>query len=274
MNKENLLQQEIQQDLNLPVLPSGISYLLRILNNDDIGYSELADKLEKFPSIALKIVAIANSAWAAPATPITSLRGACARVGVQVVRSISIALTVAQVFDPTRCPLFKAKTFWISALLTAESASICIQDNHNVCPDTARLAGLFHNIGLLWLATHKPLETGNAIAYRQKHPDSTLAEALTKQLGMDLYITGGYLASYIELPEVIATLIASPSLAAHDSDPLISNHRQAILLASLVLEAADNGGNIVVNDSDREHFEQLARKLPDIQSMAQALFFC
>ena len=57
-----LLKQEIEIDSNIPVLPPGIVYLLKALNDDDILYADLAVELEKFPSIAIKIVAIANSA--------------------------------------------------------------------------------------------------------------------------------------------------------------------------------------------------------------------
>jgi HD-like signal output (HDOD) protein len=276
MSTHNLIKREIEQDINLPVLPSGISYLLKVLNNDDIGYTELAEKLEKFPSISIKIVASANSAWASPVTPITTLRDSCARIGVQLVRSISIALTVAQVFDPTRCPTFNAKAFWVSSLLTAEAAYLCAQRNKKVCPDTARLAGLFHSIGLLWLATQRPQETATAIALKENNHDYTLSRGLTEQLGMDLYTAGGYLVSYIELPEILTKVITSPGVPASQNtdDPLINNHRHALLLASSVL-AINNNNNAEVNNLDEDPcFEQLAEKLADVQSMAQALFFC
>jgi len=274
MNSHQLLRKEMEQEQGFPVLPPDISPLLKTLNNDDIGYTQLANELEKFPSIVIKIVATANSAWASPVIPITTLRDSCARIGVQAVRSISIALSIAEVFDPSRCPPFDSKVFWISALLTAEAAHICAKNNSDICADSARLAGLLHNIGLLWLATQKPVETANVILLKNNDEIDSISEGLTEKIGINLYTAGSYLATYSDLPDVIAEAIASPCASSSDESPLITNHRNAQKLAASVLS-----GSEPQNDKDKEMaentcFEQLSDKLPGIQVMAQALFFC
>jgi len=255
------------------VLPPDISSLLRTLNDDEIGYTQLAKELEKFPSIVLKIVATANSAWASPVNPITTLRDSCARIGVQAVRSISIALSIAEIFDPSRCPPFDSKTFWISSLLTAEAAYLCSKNDPEVCSDTARLAGLLHNMGLLWLATQKPEATAGAILLKQNHETDSISAGLKEQLGMDLYTAGGYLASYIDLPEVISEAIASPATDMLADTPLINSHRKAQKLAAAVLLSSFEEAENTEDHEDEPCFELLASKLPGIQSMAQSLFF-
>lgn len=273
MDSHQLLRKEMEQEQGFPVLPPDISSLLTTLNDDDIGYTQLAKELEKFPSIVIKIVATANSAWASPVNPITTLRDSCARIGVQAVRSISIALSIAEVFDPSRCRPFDSKVFWVSALLTAEAAYLCSKDNPEVCSDTARLAGLLHNMGLLWLATQKPEETASAISLKQSHETSSISDGLNEQLGMDLYTAGGYLAAYIDLPDVIAEAIASPAADNVAEIPLIASHRKAQKLAAAVLLSLSEEGE-ETEDHEGDHcFELLSSKLPGIQSMAQALFF-
>lgn len=276
MNSQQLLRKEMEQEQGFPVLPPDISSLLKTLNNDDIGYTQLADELEKFPSIVIKIVATANSAWASPVHPITTLRDSCARIGVQAVRSISIALSIAEVFDPSRCPPFDSKDFWISALLTAEAAHICAKKNAEVCPDSARLAGLLHNMGLLWLATQKPVETAHVISLRNHGEIGSISEGLSEKLGINLYTAGSYLASYIELPDIIAQAIGSPATPySTTEDPLISNHRNAQKLASYVLCVSETHHDHEQENELTENpcFEQLADKLPGIQTLAQALFY-
>lgn len=273
MECHQLLRKEMEQEQGFPVLPPDISSLLKTLNNDDIGYTQLASELEKFPSIVIKIVATANSAWASPVNPITTLRDSCARIGVQAVRSISIALSIAEVFDPARCPPFDSKVFWISALLTAESAYICAKKNPEICADSARLAGLLHNIGLLWLATQKPEETARVIVLKQKLEIDSISEGMKQQIGINLYTAGSYLASYIDLPDAIVEAIASPTTEADDDKPLINNHRNAQKLATAVLLAADPSSKQVHEYEDEECFQQLSEKLPGIQALAQALFF-
>ena len=274
MESHRLLREEMEQENSLPVLPPDILCLLKILNDDDIGYTQLAGELEKFPSIVLKIVATANSAWASPVNPITTLRDSCARIGVPAVRSISIALSIAEVFDPARCPAFDSKLFWTSALLTAESAHLCAKENPDICADTARLAGLLHNMGLLWLATQKPVETASVISSRQNDEIDSISAGLTEQLGINLYTAGGYLATYIDLPEVIAAAIASPAGDSGEDDPLIDNHRNAQTLAASVLFYSDAENENQDEVDDNPLFEQLTEKLPGIQALAQALFFC
>jgi len=273
MDSHQLLRKEMEFEQGLPVMPPDISCLLKTLNNDDIGYTQLADELEKFPSIVIKIVATANSAWASPVNPITTLRDSCARIGVQAVRSISIALSIAEIFDPARCPAFDSKVFWISALLTAEAAHICAKDHQGICPDTARLAGLLHNIGLLWLATQKPVETASVISLRKSNKIDSISAGLTEQLGIDSYTAGAYLASYIDLPEIIADAIASPTSGSNNDIALINNHRKAQKLASAILFSSDEENGKPKELNDDPYYEQLTDKLPGIQALAQALFF-
>jgi len=275
------LQQEIEQECNLPVLPPGISSLFKILSDDNITYEVVAEELERFPAIAIRVVATANSSWAAPIAPITSLRESCSRLGTQLVLSISIALSVSQAFNPSRCPAFESQKFWVSALLTAEAAYMRAKETSNICPDTARLAGLLHNIGLLWLAENRPLEISEAITISQKD-NVSFTQTLLEKYNLDLYDVGGYLSTSLELPETIGTMIASYSaknISSEDIDnaePLIINHHYAHQLASSVLLHADENGEEDVetpSSNDDPHFQQLAEKLSSIQSMAQVLFF-
>lgn len=274
MNNQHLLQQEIERDSSLPVLPPNITQLLKVLTNNDIPYTQLASELENFPSIAVKIVGTANSAWASPSIPITTLRDSCSRIGVPLVRSIAIALSVSQVFNPSRCSSFDPQVFWISARLTAEAAHLRAKSTADVCPDTARLVGLIHNMGLLWLADKKPVETASAISTSQNDHVS-LTRTLYEKYDLDLYSIGSHLATSMELPEIMAAAIANRSINnTHTSDdPLINNHFYACQMAASVLSLVDLDNKENPSPDDIYYFDQLTKKLPEIKSMAQILFF-
>lgn len=279
LNNSNLLKQQISQHPELPVLPPGIAPLLKALNDNDIHYRDLAKELEKFPSIAIKIVAIANSAWAAPDMPITNLPDACSRIGLNIVRSVSIALSISQVFDPTRCPAFDSKTYWTSALLNAEAAYLCAKENPEVCPDTARFAGLLHNIGLLWLANQKPEETASAILDVRDNPEHSLAAALTERLAMNYFSVGGQLAMVMELPEMITAAIAAESDDLTNESALIKNHCYARQLTATVLQltesdsATEAEAEIISADHEADPvYQKLAEILPKIESLAEFIF--
>ena len=271
-----LLKQEIKQDSNIPVLPPGIVYLLKALNDENILYADLAVELEKFPSIAIKIVAIANSAWALPSMPITNLHDACARIGLNIVRSVSIALSISHVFDPSRCASFNTKTFWTSALLNAESAFLCAKDHPDIDPNTARFAGLLHNIGLLWLANQKPEETAVALSSAQEDDHLSIAQSLNEQLGIDHYNIGGLLATSMELPDIIVDAISTGALfGIKNESPLVHNHLHAKKLTTSVLKHKEKeleGDEQALPEDDDPHYQKLADILPKIQTMADAIF--
>jgi len=269
-----LLRQDIAQDSNIPILPPGIVYLLKALNDDDILYADLAVELEKFPSIAIKIVAIANSAWALPSMPITNLHDACARIGLNIVRSVSIALSISHVFDPSKCSSFDTKTFWTSALLNAESAFLCAKDHPDIDPNTARFAGLLHNIGLLWLANQKPVETAIALSSSQEDGHLSIAQSLNEQLGMDHHSIGGLLATSMELPDTIVDAISTGTLYnINNESPLIHNHCHAKKLTTSVLKHKElEDDEHALPEDDDPHYKKLADILPKIQTMADAIF--
>ena len=269
---EPSINQQIEQSPDLPVLPQGISHLIKTLMDDNISYEQLANELENFPAIAIKLVGMSNSAWATPINPITSLRDACSRLGLQLVRSISIALSVSQAFNPARCKLFSPEIFWASSLLTAEAAHMLAKDTQDICPETARLTGLLHNIGLLWLADKKPLETSDAIEL-SNNDNTSLKMVLSSKHNLNMYTIGGHLATAMELPGTTALTIAScPVNSISDIEtPLIKNHHYARQLASSLL-LQNKSGSAETALVDDPYFKQLEEKLSDIESMAKIFF--
>ena len=65
----------ILQQLNhkqVPVIPPGMLHLLNSLTSENLGFVELARVIERYPSIAGRLISLANSAWSAPVSSITS----------------------------------------------------------------------------------------------------------------------------------------------------------------------------------------------------------
>ncbi len=192
--------------LNIPTLPAGTPFLLESLTNENIDFIELASIVEKFPSIAGKLISLVNSAWSAPASAITSLETTCSRLGFGVVRSTSIALAVASPFNSIKCSSFDPEYFWCSALMTADAASRLVSvstSENDLEPSTARAAGLLHNLGLLWLVDRLPAEVDQALTMVKENQAESLQQALLQVLGYDQAQAGGYLGSSWKLPEAL-----------------------------------------------------------------------
>lgn len=194
---------QISETAQLPVQPSALPYLLQALGDPDIDAHKLAGIIERFPSIAVRLIALVNSAWYAPIDPITSVERACAHLGFNLVRAVSMSLAVMAPFNPSRCTEFESETYWCTTFLVAESAATltsCAKKVEGLSPDTARAAGLFHNLGLLWLADTMPLET--AMAMVAAHGAGLgLNNALRECCRTDACEVGGLLGRAWRLPD-------------------------------------------------------------------------
>lgn len=193
--------------LKLPTLPAGMPFLFESLTDESIDFVELAAVLENFPSIAGRLISLANSVWSAPAAVVSSLDGACARLGFGVVRSTSIALAVAAPFDAARCPAFDPERYWCGALLAADAASrlsLAATCADAAEPATARCAALLHDLGLLWLVDRLPEAMDQALASTATEPATSLRQALADILGFDQVKASARLADAWTLPEPLA----------------------------------------------------------------------
>ena len=204
MRKENFPRDRLNFR-HIPVLPSGATYLMQAMMDNSLNFHQVSSIIENFPSIAARLISLANSVWSSPVTPITSLDTACARLGFDVVRSTSIALAVASPFDPFRCPSFDAIRFWNHSLLVADTStwlSQLLQTNiNNLDPQTARTAGLVHDLGLLWLVDQLPEEADQAIHIIQNNSTVSLDDALLDIIGIDHFEVGKILGEAWKLPE-------------------------------------------------------------------------
>jgi len=191
----------------LPVLSSGVASLLESLSDENIDFLSLTRVIEQFPSIAGRLISVANSAWSAPKSTITSLEMACTRLGLGVVKSTSIALAVASPFDPGRCPAFDVVLYWCGALVTADAAALLASASHlttELDPSAARSAGLLHNLGLLWLADQLPMETQQALLAIKENPSLSLGQTFIEITGFSHTEAGGHLAQAWQLPAPLA----------------------------------------------------------------------
>ena len=198
----------VAQNITLPVLPQNLTYLLAALGDGDIEIKALAAIVERFPGIAGRLLALANSAWAAPARPVSYLAGAISLLGMRVVRSASIALAVARPFDPHRCPGFDAMRYWSSAFLVAEGMAL-LSPHVGAGRDgeTYRSAGLLHNLGLLLLADIDPLRTDLSFKAVAANQEIDLISVQRATLGTDYCDIGGQLGTAWRLPAELTVVM-------------------------------------------------------------------
>lgn len=164
----------------LPQLPAAIGQLFEALSDDDTDRHRLAGILDQSPSLAAKLVGLANSAYFSRASRVNGISDAIFVIGFRTVRSLATATALQEPFANNQCPAFHPGRFWLQAVLTAHVARELAKKAStrlSLNPDEAYLSGLLHGIGLMALAYLFPEDLNQILEHRDQQPGS-LAERI------------------------------------------------------------------------------------------------
>lgn len=208
----------IEYGEQIPALPAGVPELLRALTTPDIAIGDLNGHISRFPSISSRLIFLANSAWSAPAVPIASLEVACSKLGLTLIRSVCLAMSIAAPFNPVRCSGFDSNRYWLSALLVANTSRQLGDLSPRIANDdlsVLQTVGLLHNIGLLWLADRFPILTSAALKDVEEDDNgvTSINESLQSYCRTGYAEVGGRLAEAWELPSALILALK------HHNDP-------------------------------------------------------
>jgi len=142
--------------VELPGFPHIVMQVQRVLSDDTADASRIVRVIGGEPVLAAQLVRMANSAALNPTrTPVTDLRTAVARVGLDTVRTATIAFAVQQLRDaPALRGLEKQLgQLWRHSVQVAALSHSVARRLTSVNGDTAMLAGLLQGIGKLYILT-------------------------------------------------------------------------------------------------------------------------
>lgn len=194
----------IARDLRdkLPVLSPHAESILRACESPNIDAATLAAMLAESPTIAARVLGLANSSFYSRGKSVYALPKAIQTLGLVTVRGIAIGLVVGSQFSPARCPAFEAVHFWKSAVLSAQLAqqlAVKVPPELELEREAAYMTGLLHNIGLLALASLLP-EIMSALLSVRNAASPPLCEQLRTQIGFDHHMAAAWLADAWRLP--------------------------------------------------------------------------
>ncbi len=223
---------------HLPPLSMTASKLMEAVTDDDIDLKELAGIIDQDPGLAARIIGLANSAYFSQPTPVYSVEEAIIRVlGLNMVKSLALGITVAGVFEVDRCPRFDLSGYWFEALEAGQLAlSLVMALPAKSRPDMSvlYLGGLFHNLGML-LLVHVVGEAYSAVLQETKKSEADLLTIERDRLGVDHRAASTWLAERWHLPPVIVTLMSRLGEPDYQGDHLI----EVRLLNAAVMWVAD-----------------------------------
>jgi HD-like signal output (HDOD) protein len=229
-----MIQKYFRDPAALPTMPELVSRLLRSIEREDLSLSEIVNLVARDPSLAVKLLRLANSPRFSPGREIATLRDAVNLLGMRVLRDLIMAACMAGMF-PSR-PGFDRVRFWRHGLATAGYSRI-LASATGVDPDTAYLAGLVMRTGRLLMLLVEP-ENVARTEFLAEAPDSLLAHerALLECTHLEV---SAELARRWHFPPMLCAAMAAAAdpLSAQPFSPLGA----VLRLASTLADAGELG---------------------------------
>ncbi len=141
----------------IPALSASVTGVLKAIDDELSGAQEIADAAASDPSLAARVLGLANSSAYNPlGQPCDDLRDAVSRLGLEELRGIVLVMGVVETFSSIEGP-FSQTAFWKHSITTGIAAGViagCAEKlEHGVRPgeNPYFTAGLVHDIGILAL---------------------------------------------------------------------------------------------------------------------------
>ncbi|MDL2284255.1 HDOD domain-containing protein [Oxalobacter sp. OttesenSCG-928-P03] len=189
----------------LPTISQVLVKLLALCQDDRASITELAKLIWQEPTMAQKILSVANSSAYIHTGPHVRLETGLIAMGTDMVRMLVINESIFQNFRGlSRNVRLDLRAFWHHSLTTAMIAHNAARHMGYDHDDNAYLSGLLHDIGRLALMTVTP-EKYAPLFYRRD--DEALCIQENHSLGIAHTDAGAWLIQYWKLDPAIAESI-------------------------------------------------------------------
>jgi len=148
INKKDILEKLIS-GYALPSLSNIAVKLIELASDDKSSMDELADLIEKDPSLTVRVLKLANSAFFKPINPITTVKHAVIRIGFHHLRILALSLSLKDTFPMAKVGNMNYEQFWRVSLYRGLLAKSLANMLKTCVPEEAFVGGLTLEIGFL-----------------------------------------------------------------------------------------------------------------------------
>jgi HD-like signal output (HDOD) protein len=235
------LQYKIEQITNLPTLPEIVTRVMHIVNDPTSSANDVAFVVGQDLSLSAKILRLANSAFYGVPRTITSINNAVVILGLKVINTIVLSLTVFDLFPhEKKTSLFNRTAFWrhstscalICRFLTQRVRKFVLFD-----AEEAFCAGLLHDIGKVVMEQYLHEDFHKTLRYAKANSCS-LYESEKQTLGYTHMDVAQWLTANWQLPvQLLLPLIHhhEPQQAKEGADIVCLTHYADFLCYELKL---------------------------------------
>ncbi|MEO1235463.1 MAG: HDOD domain-containing protein [Planctomycetota bacterium] len=256
---------------SLPPLPDIVPAILDATTSDTASAEQVAAVLGRDPTVAAKVLRIANSPFYSPGREITDVTRAVVRLGVMAVRNLVIGVCAGSAMRSTGRARKTHGLLWRHSVATAAAAELTARRISYKQPEEAFIAGLLHNFGqLAMLVTEAGLF--EQVAERTARGGMKFLYRERQAFGMDHTEAGAALMRHWGLPA--ALIDAAQHHHAGDADALTRRPLVAVVaLADTLAQRLGMGMDLAAGVSSRTDaaIQALGLTGDDAFHIAQAL---
>lgn len=224
---------------NLPVLPTVVVRVLEMADDDSSSLQQLGEVIQTDAAISAALIKMANSALYSARQPADSVAQALSRIGLAAAVPLVISCSLRGLQKSFDAPI-DFEHYWRRSLLCASGGAFLSRFS-NVKRETALLAGLVQDIGLLAAASAYP-EHYSDLGTEVWNNHSLLCERESQRFGFDhakpsaeLLKNWGFPA---ELSHAAALSHSEPNLLERDLTWCVSG---AGLIADAITQGFESG---------------------------------
>lgn len=236
----------------LPAFPKVVADVLSTLDDDNATIGTLIELVESDPVLTARVLSLANAAaksgnWR---KGLRNIHVAISLIGLSRLRQVVISLSLADFARETHV----TRGYWDHSVAVGVAAQELarlrpLQESQLVSVDYALVAGLLHDIGLLWMARFYPLEFQ---LVRQALAQSNESRLVIEQryFGMDHGEIGRILATGWGLPSSIIEAVAGHHQPDKARGRLVAiTHVSETLVAALRIGGNEHLPSIELSDT-------------------------
>lgn len=199
--KNNSILEKIGEGYGLPVLSPIALRLRELASSKTSSIDDLASLIAKDPSLAARLLRLANAAFFGNAGQITTIEHAVMRVGFTRLRDMAFAISLRDTFPMGKVGPMDYEKFWKSSLYRAIIAKGLAKTAVSCNPEEAFVAGLTLEIGLLIF--FDLFIKGQIDSMPGLYPFETLLAWEHEQFGVTHREIGHQALRYWNFPEII-----------------------------------------------------------------------
>ncbi|OIO63909.1 MAG: hypothetical protein AUJ47_04755 [Candidatus Marinimicrobia bacterium CG1_02_48_14] len=215
-----IYRQRIEELHNLPTVPVIATQLLEIISEDRASVKQLLPIIENDPSLAIKILRVANSAYYGLFKNIDSLQQAVVLIGLSDLYNLVLGFSVIKSFSQHMENSYTLdwNYFWGHCVAVGSIAQLIKTEYRLPMIGNPYALGLLHDIGKLVLFQIVRPEFMEALKIQEERKVSAV-EAEMETIGMDHALAGALLAERWHLPDsVIVTMSHHHKIVPEESE--------------------------------------------------------